>query len=124
MKIKGLAGSVIKTAATFFATVVLVCSLAMFAVPATPVAAKVGQPDIPVPALSDVHCASYCVYDKTTGYIVISMNPEDLKLLMDWFEENKDHKLNFIEKEGIKLAVRKAETVGDLLQTALDLLKR
>lgn len=77
MKIKGLAGSVIKTAATFFATVVLVCSLAIFAVPATPVAAKVGQPDIPVPALSDVHCASYCVYDKTTGYIVISMNPED-----------------------------------------------
>ena len=52
------------------------------------------------------------------------MNPEDLKLLMDWFEENKDHKLNFIEKEGIKIAVRKAETVGDLLQTALDLLKR
>ena len=77
MKIKGLAGAVIKTAATFFATVVLVCSLALFAVPATPVAAKVGQPDIPVPALSDVHCASYCVYDKTTGYIVISMNPED-----------------------------------------------
>ena len=52
------------------------------------------------------------------------MNPEDLKLLMDWFEENKDHKLNFIEKEGIKMAVRKAETVGDLLKTALDLLKR
>ena len=52
------------------------------------------------------------------------MNPEDLKLLMDWFDENKDHKLNFIEKEGIKLAVRKADTVGDLLQTALDLLKR
>jgi hypothetical protein len=52
------------------------------------------------------------------------MSDEDLKLLMDWFEENKDHKLNFIEKEGIKLAVRKAETVGDLLQTALDLLKR
>jgi len=52
------------------------------------------------------------------------MNPEDLKLLMDWFEENKDHKLNFIEKEGIKMAVRKADTVGDLLQTALDLLKR
>ena len=45
------------------------------------------------------------------------MNPEDLKLLMDWFEENKDHKLNFIEKEGIKLAVRKAETVGDLLKS-------
>lgn len=52
------------------------------------------------------------------------MNQEDLKLLMDWFEENKDHKLNFIEKEGIKMAVRKADTVGDLLKTALDLLKR
>ena len=52
------------------------------------------------------------------------MNPEDLKLLMDWFEKNKDHKLNFIEKEGIKMAVRKADTVGDLLKTALNLLKR
>ena len=48
---------------------------------------------------------------------------EDLKLLMDWFEQNKDHKLNFIEKEAIKLAVKKANTVGDLLQTALGLLK-
>jgi len=52
------------------------------------------------------------------------MNPEDLTMLMDWFEKNKDHKLNFLEKEAIKLAVRKANTVGDLLQTALDLLKR
>jgi len=51
------------------------------------------------------------------------MNQEDLQLLMDWFEQNKDHKLNFIEKEAIKLAVRKANTVGDLLQTALGLLK-
>ena len=51
------------------------------------------------------------------------MSDEDLKLLMDWFEQNKDHKLNFIEKEAIKLAVRKADTVGDLLQTALGLLK-
>ena len=51
------------------------------------------------------------------------MTDEDLKLLMDWFEQNKDHKLNFVEKEAIKLAVRKANTVGDLLQTALGLLK-
>ena len=51
------------------------------------------------------------------------MNQEDLKMLMDWFEQNKDHKLNFVEKEAIKLAVRKANTVGDLLQTALGLLK-
>ena len=52
------------------------------------------------------------------------MNPEDLKLLMDWFEKNKDHKLNFVEKEAIKLAVKQAGTVGDLLQTALKLLKK
>ena len=52
------------------------------------------------------------------------MDQEDLKLLMDLFEENKDHKLNFLEKEAIKLAVRKAGTVGDLLQTALGLLKK
>ena len=67
----------IRTAAAFIATVFTVCYLASFAVPATIVNADVGQPDIPVPALSDVHCASYCVYDKTTGYIVISMNPDD-----------------------------------------------
>ncbi len=54
----------------------------------------------------------------------VTMNQEDLKLLLDWFEQNKDHKLNFIEKEGIKLAVRKANTVGDLLQTALDMLRK
>ena len=51
------------------------------------------------------------------------MNQEDLKLLMDWFEQNKDHRLNLLEKEAIKMAVRKADTVGDLLQTALGLLK-
>ena len=52
------------------------------------------------------------------------MKDEDLKLLMDWFEHNKDHKLNFLEKEAIKMAVRKANTVGDLLETALGLLKK
>lgn len=51
------------------------------------------------------------------------MNQEDLKLLTDWFEENKDHRLNLLEKEAVKLAVRKATTVGDLLETALKLLK-
>ena len=53
----------------------------------------------------------------------IKREQEDLKLLTDWFEANKDHKLNFIEKEAIKMAVRKASTVGDLLETALRLLK-
>ncbi len=49
---------------------------------------------------------------------------EDLKLLTDWLEANKDHKFNFIEKEAIKLALKKADTVGDLIKTALDLLKK
>ena len=52
-----------------------------------------------------------------------TMEKEDVKLMTDWFEQNKGHKLNLIEKEGIKMAVRRASTVGDLLQTALDLLK-
>ena len=52
------------------------------------------------------------------------MNHEDLKLLMDWFEKNKDHRLNLIEKGAIKLAVNKASTVGDLLETALNMLKK
>ncbi len=52
------------------------------------------------------------------------MNQEDLKLLVNWLEKNMDHKLNFLEKEGIKMAVRNAKTVGDLLQTALGLLKK
>ena len=52
------------------------------------------------------------------------MNEEDLKLLKEWFEKNRDHKLNFIEKEAIKMAVKKADTVGDLLKTALGLLKK
>ena len=52
------------------------------------------------------------------------MEQEDIQLLVNWFEQNKDHKLNILEKESIKLAVRKASTVGDLLKTALDLLKK
>ena len=52
------------------------------------------------------------------------MNDDDVKLMMEWFEKNKDHKLNFIEKEAIKMAVKKADTVGDLMQTALNLLKK
>ena len=51
------------------------------------------------------------------------MDQENLKLLMDWFEQNKDHRMNFLEKEAVKMAVRKADTVGDLLNTALKLLK-
>ena len=52
------------------------------------------------------------------------MDEQDLKLLLDWFSEHKDDKLNFIMKEAIKLEVRRADTVGDLLKTALNLLKK
>ena len=69
--------SLTKTAAGIIAAVFAICYMALFIIPSGRVNADVGQPDIPVPALSDVHCASYCVYDKTTGYIVISMNPDD-----------------------------------------------
>ena len=52
------------------------------------------------------------------------MNQQDLKLLTEWFDQNKDHRLNLLEKEAIKMAVRKAGTVGDLLETALKLLRQ
>ena len=52
------------------------------------------------------------------------MRQEDLKLLLDWFEKNQDHKLTFLEKEAVKLELRRAETVGDLLETALKLLRK
>lgn len=39
-------------------------------------------------------------------------------------EKNREHKLNFIEKEAIKAVLRKAGSVEDLLKTALDLLKK
>ena len=52
------------------------------------------------------------------------MESEDIKLLLDWFEEHQNDKLNFIAKEAIKLEVKKADTVGDLLRTALKLLKK
>ena len=52
------------------------------------------------------------------------MEQEEIQILVEWFEQHKDHKLNFLEKEAIKLAVKKASTVGDLLRTALELLKK
>ena len=52
------------------------------------------------------------------------MDEQDLKLLLDWLSEHKDDKLNFIAKEAIKLEVKRANTVGDLLKTALNLLKK
>ena len=39
------------------------------------------------------------------------MDEQDLKLLLDWFSEHKDDKLNFLAKEAIKLEVKRANTV-------------
>lgn len=52
------------------------------------------------------------------------MSEEDIRLLVKWVEENKDHRLNLLEKEAIKIALRKAGTVGDLLEMAMGLLKK
>ena len=52
-----------------------------------------------------------------------TMEQKDIELLIRWFEQNKDHKLNFLEKQAVKLAVGKAETVGELMETALSFLK-
>ena len=45
--------------------------------PALSVSADVGQPEIYVPALEDVHCQSYCVYDKTTGKIIMGQKADE-----------------------------------------------
>ena len=52
------------------------------------------------------------------------MTNEDWELLKKWVEENHDHRLNFIEKEAIKAVLRKANSIDELLKTALDLLKK
>lgn len=52
------------------------------------------------------------------------MEKEDYQILMEWFEKNKDHEISFLEKEAIKMVLRKAKTVGELAETALKLLKK
>ena len=52
------------------------------------------------------------------------MEKEDIQLLVDWFDKNKDHRITFLEKEAIKLVLKKAETVGELADTVLKLLKK
>lgn len=51
------------------------------------------------------------------------MEQKDVELLAKWLQENQNHKLNFLEKQAIKLAVNRADTVQDLIGTALSLLK-
>ena len=64
-RLQSLALAVIITAG------VIVCS------GSTLISADIGQPEITVPPLTDVHCESYCVYDKTTDMIVISQNLDE-----------------------------------------------
>ena len=52
------------------------------------------------------------------------MEKEDIQLLVEWFDQNRDHRISFLEKEAIKALLRKADTVGDLAETVLKLLKK
>ena len=53
----------------------------------------------------------------------MTMEKEDIQLLVDWFDKNKDHRISFLEKEAVKLLIKKADTVGELADTVLKLLK-
>ena len=52
------------------------------------------------------------------------MTNEEWELLKKWVEEHHDHRLSFIEKEAIKAVLRKANSIDELLKTAIDLLKK
>ena len=39
--------------------------------------AEIEQPEVRLPALEEVNAASYCVYDKTAGEIILSKNPDE-----------------------------------------------
>ena len=52
------------------------------------------------------------------------MTKEDIQLLVDWFDRNKDHRITLMEKEAIKLMLRKFGTVGELADTLLKLLRK
>lgn len=52
----------------------LAASILMFGISTT--RADVGQQTIKLPSLDEVQAASYCVYDKTTGEIILSSNPD------------------------------------------------
>jgi hypothetical protein len=53
-----------------------------------------------------------------------TMTKEDIQLLVDWFDKNQNHKITFLEKEAVKLVLKKADTVGELADTVLKLLKK
>ena len=47
------------------------------------------------------------------------MTDQDLQLLCDWLKANGDHKISFLEREAVKLALKRADTVNDLVEIAL-----
>ena len=57
-----------------FATII--CALIPAISFAAPLAANAAQQDIDLPALTEVSCASYLVYDRTKGEILISKEPD------------------------------------------------
>jgi len=52
------------------------------------------------------------------------MTDEQLQLLCNWIRENGDHKISWLEKEAVKLALNKAKTVNDLLEMAVNALPK
>ena len=51
------------------------------------------------------------------------MTDQELQLLCQWLKENGEHKITFLEKEAVKVILKRADTVNDLVETALKLLK-
>lgn len=51
------------------------------------------------------------------------MEQNDIQLLVEWLEDNKDHKIGLLEREAIKVALHQAKTVGDLANLAVKLVK-
>ena len=52
------------------------------------------------------------------------MEKEDIQLLVEWLEDNRDHTITLLEREAVKAVLRKCKTVGDLADTALKLVKK
>ena len=56
-------------------SILVTSSVVMSGVLAGGVSATIEQPQLRVPPLENVHCASYCVYDDTDGEIILSVDP-------------------------------------------------
>ena len=57
-------------------SILVTSSVVMSGVLAGGVSATIEQPQLRVPPLENVHCASYCVYDDTDGEIILSVDPD------------------------------------------------